>query len=281
MAALAVEEGCWQISAALDTPQSGMIGRDIGELAGMQALNVPVTDHLPPPEVPPAESPAKPRQSREVPPAGADSPSPAESARLPAVMIDFSLPGGLEQVLQLALQHRLALVIGTTGLTEQHHQAIDRAAAEIPVLQAPNMSVGVNIMIEAVSRLARQLGDSFDIEIIETHHRFKKDAPSGTADALARAVCGAMGRDVEQTLVFGRHGVAERKPGEVGVHAVRSGDVVGRHIVSFAALGEELQVIHQASNRDLFARGALRAASWLVNQPAGRYDMRDVLGLDR
>ncbi|MCC5830855.1 MAG: 4-hydroxy-tetrahydrodipicolinate reductase [Phycisphaeraceae bacterium] len=247
--ALASEDPGWRLAAAVDSPNAATIGEDAGTIAGIGPLAVPLSDRLP--RIPP-----------------------------PAVVIDFSLPGALGGVLETAVQFGYALVIGTTGLDEAQHAEIDRAASRIPVLQAPNMSVGVNVMIEAVSRLARQLGPEFDIEVIEAHHRFKQDAPSGTAEALANALCRAIQADPATTLVHGRHGVAPRRKGEIGVHAVRGGDIAGKHTVSFATLGEELQVIHQASNRDLFARGALLAARWLIRKPAGRYAMAQVLGLD-
>jgi 4-hydroxy-tetrahydrodipicolinate reductase len=171
------------------------------------------------------------------------------------------------------------MVVGTTGLSDGDHAAIDEAGKIIPVLQAPNMSLGVNLLFALAARAARQLGDDYDIEIVEAHHRFKVDAPSGTALGIARAICDATGKDMAKDLVHGREGESPRQRGQIGMHALRLGDVVGRHTVSFATLGEELQLTHNATSRDVFARGALRAAQWLAGKPAGRYGMADVLGL--
>ena len=213
-----------------------------------------------------------------------DRSSPAISDKLKEqveVLIDFSNPAGTRVALQWCRKLQTAMVIGTTGLTDADHETIDQASAEIAVLQAPNMSMGVNLLLNLAATAAGRLGDDYDIEITETHHRYKKDAPSGTALALARAVCDATGR-TDDNLAFDRHGPdVPRKPRQIGMHALRSGDVVGRHTVSFATLGEELQLTHVATNRDIFARGALRAAKWLAGRKPGRYHMADVLGLDR
>lgn len=197
--------------------------------------------------------------------------------------IDFSSVAGTRRVLEQCAADRIPLVIGTTGLNAQDHLAIDHAAESIPILQAPNMSLGINLMMILVGRAAQMLGDDYDTEILETHHRFKKDAPSGTALGLASAICKATGKDLANDVCYGQYGPdpgdAPRERGRIGMHAVRMGDVVGEHAVSFSALGERLEVKHIATDRDVFAHGALAAARWLVNQPPGRYGMEDVLGL--
>jgi 4-hydroxy-tetrahydrodipicolinate reductase len=171
------------------------------------------------------------------------------------------------------------MVIGTTGLTESQLAEVADAAGSIPIVQAPNMSVGVNLLFRLAGQVAKALGAEYDVEITETHHRFKKDAPSGTALALARSICDATGRELADVAVHGRSGESPRKAGEIGMHALRLGDTVGEHRVDFGCLGETVTVMHSAHSRDTFARGALRAAEWVVGRPAGLYTMLDVLGL--
>jgi hypothetical protein len=155
-------------------------------------------------------------------------------------------------------QHGTALVVGTTGLSDSEQRAVREAAGAVPIVSAPNMSVGVNVLLRVVADVARRLGDGYDVEIVETHHRFKKDAPSGTALALAEAAASALGRDLETDAVHGRQGlVGERKTREIGIHAVRAGDVVGDHTVIFGGLGERVEITHKASSRETFARGAI------------------------
>jgi 4-hydroxy-tetrahydrodipicolinate reductase len=173
-----------------------------------------------------------------------------------------------------------AIVIGSTGFTLEQREEIRRRSSEARIFFTPNMSVGVNVLLKVVADVARLLGDDYDVEIIETHHRFKKDAPSGTALALAELVAQATGRDLAADGVCGREGlVGERGRREIGMHAVRAGDVVGDHTVLFGAMGERVEITHRASSRETFARGAIRAAQWLPSRPKGLYDMQDVLGL--
>jgi len=196
------------------------------------------------------------------------------------VVIDFSQPEGTRHVIQACRARKAALVVGTTGLTPDDEALLDGLAGEVPVLQAPNMSLGVNLLFALVGEVASRLGDDYDIEIVETHHRFKKDAPSGTAMGIARSICAATGKSLDSDVVHGRHGDdTTRQRGQIGMHALRSGDVVGRHTASFGTLGEELAISHTATNRDVFVQGALRAAGWLAQQKPGRYGMKDVLGL--
>ena len=195
-------------------------------------------------------------------------------------LIDFSAPTATRAMIQSCVKHKTAMVIGTTGLTASDHVIIDEAAKTIPILQATNTSLGVNVLLAIVAQTAQQLGSAYDIEIVEAHHNQKKDSPSGTALSLAEAICQATGRNIDQSLVHGRHGADTlRKAGTIGMHAVRMGDVVGEHTVYFATSGERIEVKHTASNRDTFARGALRAAEYIAGKAPGRYTMRDVLGL--
>jgi 4-hydroxy-tetrahydrodipicolinate reductase len=169
------------------------------------------------------------------------------------------------------------LVIGTTGFSPDELARIDEAANHIPVLLAPNMSVGANVLFDVAAEMARKLGADFDVEIIEAHHRFKKDAPSGTALEAARRVAAARGTP-ERNIIFGRHGDTGVRPSdEIAIHAVRAGDIVGDHTILFSCLGERLELIHRAHTRDAFARGALRGARWLLSKGPGRYSYKDVL----
>lgn len=196
------------------------------------------------------------------------------------VLIDFSAPAATRTMIASCVKHTTAMVIGTTGLTPADHALIDQAAKVIPILQATNTSLGVNVLLAIVAQTARQLGASYDIEIVEAHHNQKKDSPSGTALSLAEAICQATGRNIGEALVHGRHGADTlRKAGSIGMHAVRMGDVVGEHTVYFATAGERIEVKHAAGTRDTFARGALRAAEYISDKAPGRYTMRDVLGL--
>ncbi|MCX5658491.1 MAG: 4-hydroxy-tetrahydrodipicolinate reductase [Planctomycetota bacterium] len=248
LVALASEDPKLRLAAAIEHAGNALLGQDAGLIAGVPASGVLLAEKLP----------AK----------GVD------------VLIDFTIPAATRKAIQLCVDAKVALVIGTTGLTPQDHAAIDAAGATIPVLQAPNMSLGVNLLFALAAQVAKKLGDDYDIEIVEGHHRFKKDSPSGTALGIAQAICDATGKDIDKDVVHGRHGDdTTRKRGEIGMHALRLGDVVGDHTVSFGALGERLELTHLASSRDVFARGALQAAKWLAGKPAGRYRMADVLGL--
>lgn len=196
------------------------------------------------------------------------------------VAIDFSAREVAPRVAGLMAQTGKPLVVGTTGLDEQGRAAIAAAAKKIPVVFAPNFSVGVNTLFWLVRKAASVLGEGFDIEIVEMHHNQKKDAPSGTAARLAEIVCEARGLDPARDVRHGREGlVGARTRGEIGMHAVRGGDVVGDHTVHFASMGERLEVTHRVSTRETFAHGALRAARWAIGQRPGLYSMEDVLGL--
>jgi 4-hydroxy-tetrahydrodipicolinate reductase len=202
----------------------------------------------------------------------------SELSASPEVIIDFTAPVATVHWLEAARSHKIPLVIGTTGLTENELSKIREAAKTIPIVQAPNMSVGMNLLFRTVKEMARTLGENYDIEIVEQHHRFKKDAPSGSALGLLNAVAEGLGKNPKDIAIFGREGrEATRKPGEVAVHAIRLGDTVGEHTVYFGSLGETVSISHSAHSRDTFACGALRAAQWLVGKKPGLYSMQDVL----
>ena len=195
------------------------------------------------------------------------------------VVVDFTTPAGSVTHALACAKHKVPIVIGTTGFEPDQRAAILACARNVPVVLAPNMSVGVNLMLKLVAEAARVLGDAFDPEIVELHHKRKKDAPSGTALALAEAVALVTGRSMATDARFERHGiVGERGARELGIQSLRGGDVVGEHSVFFLGQGERLELTHRATSRDQFARGALRAAAWLVGRKPGLYDMQDVLG---
>jgi 4-hydroxy-tetrahydrodipicolinate reductase len=182
--------------------------------------------------------------------------------------------------LRSAAKKHVPVVIATTGFDDKQLAEIKRLARRVPTLLSANNSLGVNLLISLVGRAAKMLGDDYDVEIVEAHHRFKKDAPSGTALALGRAVAAALGRDLDKVVVNGRSGiVGERGKKEIALLSVRAGDIVGEHTVIFGGIGERLEFIHRAHSRDTFACGALRAAKWLATQKPGLYGMQDVLGL--
>jgi 4-hydroxy-tetrahydrodipicolinate reductase len=244
---LAREDPALALKAALEDPSHPQQGRDIGTVCGLGPIGVMVRSDLTP------------------------------DLRLD-VLVDFSLPEGTQAALRRCVEYGLPIVIATTGFSAPQKEEIEAAAHETALLMSPNMSLVVNVLFQLVGQAAAALrGKGFDVEIIERHHRFKKDAPSGTALHFARIVQDIMG----QTQVrHGREGlVGERPAGEIGIHAVRAGDNVGEHTILFSTLGETLELVHRGSSRDSYARGALEAAKFLVGKPAGRYTMKDVLGL--
>ncbi|MFC1764776.1 4-hydroxy-tetrahydrodipicolinate reductase [Planctomycetota bacterium] len=197
------------------------------------------------------------------------------------VVIDFSLPEATDRTLTFCREQQASLVLGTTGLSKLQQQALQALAGEVPVVYASNMSVGMNVLFALVGKAAAMLGEAYDIEIVEQHHRFKKDAPSGSAMTLAENICSATDRPFPEALTHGRSGNdALRENGKIGMHAVRAGDIVGVHTVQYSTLGETMTLNHTAHSRDTFVHGALRAAAWVVQQKPGLYNMRDVLGLD-
>ena len=198
---------------------------------------------------------------------------------IPDVYVDFSAPPALGSHLAIAIDAKVPIVVGTTGLADAHQRLIDEAAAKIPVLQAANMSLGVNLLAHLVRETAARLGEEWDIEIVEMHHRHKVDAPSGTGLMLGRAAADGRGVKLDRVADRGRDGMGAREAGRIGLAALRGGSVAGDHQVIFAGEGERIELGHRAESRAIFARGALKAALWLCGKPPGRYDMNDVLGL--
>ena len=204
----------------------------------------------------------------------------AELAGKSDVLVDFSAPAALQATLEACLSARIPVLIGTTGLEDEHHAAIDEAAKTIPVLQTGNTSLGVTMLAHLVNEAASRLGDDWDIEIVEMHHRMKVDAPSGTAKLLGEAAAEGRGIDLAANTESGRDGITgKRADGAIGFAALRGGTVAGEHTVYFAGPEERLALTHLAENRMIFARGAVKGASWLLEKDAGRYTMPQVLGL--
>jgi len=196
------------------------------------------------------------------------------------VVIDFSTPDAVDKTIDYCMSKGATLVLGTTGLSDSQKGKVKDTSKKVPVIYGTNMSVGMNVLYNFVGKVATTLGEEYDIEIIEQHHRFKKDAPSGSALTLAENICKATGKDFPDSLTHGRSGKeALRQKGTIGIHAVRAGDITGEHSVIFSTLGETITLHHSAHSRDTFARGALRAAKWLVGKKPGLYSMADVLAI--
>ena len=238
------------VGAAIVSPNSSLVGADAGELAGVGKLGVSLKNSL------------------------------AAAADDFDVLIDFTNPELTIANLLECVRLNKAIVIGTTGLSGEQKKTLANQALHTPVVFAPNMSVGINLLLDILHRAASVLQDGYDVEIIETHHRHKVDAPSGTALRLGEVVADAMGRNLDECAVYGRQGnTGPRKANEIGFETIRAGDVVGDHTVLFASEGERIEITHKASSRMTFAKGAVRACAWLHNQPQGLYDMQDVLDL--
>ena len=196
------------------------------------------------------------------------------------LIIDFTTISSTKENIKLTSSKGKAMVIGTTGFSKDDLKEISELTKKIPCVMASNMSMGVNLLLKILQDIARVLGDDYDIEIIEAHHRLKKDAPSGTALKMAQVIADAVNRNLDEVAVYARKGImGERTKKEIGIQTIRAGDIVGEHTVIFGGLGERVEITHKASSRDTFARGALKAALWLSGKPAGLYDMQDVLGL--
>ena len=205
---------------------------------------------------------------------------PGVSLEAAAVAVDFSLPQCVAANARACALAGVPILVGTTGFDAATRSLLERTAKDVPVLVAPNTSVGVSVVAKLVAMAASGLGPAYDVEIFEAHHRMKRDAPSGTALALGEAVAGARGSVLKDVAIYDRAGQsAPRAPGSIGFSSLRAGDIVGEHTVTFAAAGERVEITHRASDRITFARGALRAAEWLIGRPAGLYGMREVLGL--
>ena len=238
------------LTAAIERPESTLLGADAGELAGLGKNGIVVISAL------------------------------ADAIDSIDVLIDFSVPDATMANLALCRESGVAMVIGTTGFTSEQQREIERAASLTPICKASNFSTGVNLCFKLLDMAARVLGDEVDIEVYEAHHRHKIDAPSGTALSMGKVVADALGRDLNKVAVYGREGqTGARARDTIGFATVRAGDIVGDHTVTFAADGERVEITHKASSRMSFARGAVRAAGWLAGRDAGLYDMQDVLGL--
>ncbi|GAB3023259.1 4-hydroxy-tetrahydrodipicolinate reductase [Bowmanella dokdonensis] len=240
-----------ELVAALVRSGSDWLGMDVGELAGIGRTGLTVSDR------------------------------PDDRAGQVDVMIDFTLPQALKGNLDWCVAHGKPVVVGTTGLTLSQKSLLTTAAQSIPIVFAANYSVGVNLLLNLLKQTARVMGETADIEIWETHHRHKVDAPSGTAMAMGEAIADTLDWDLNQCAVYGREGHTGQRPQkQIGFATVRAGDVVGEHTALFADIGERLELTHKASSRLTFARGALRAALWVKDKPAGLYNMQQVLGLE-
>lgn len=239
------------LGAALERTGSSLIGVDAGELAGVGAMGIHVTDNL------------------------------ASVVNDFDVLVDFTRPEGTLTHLAFCQTHHKGMIIGTTGFDEAGKTAIEHAANVIPIVFAANFSVGVTLLLKLLEQAAQVMGDYTDIEIIEAHHRHKVDAPSGTALAMGEAIAGTLNRSLKECAVYAREGhTGERDPKSIGFATIRAGDIVGEHTAIFADIGERLEITHKASSRMTFAKGAIRSALWLSGKNNGLYSMRDVLSLN-
>ena len=239
------------VGAGSERPESSLVGVDVGELCGEGRFDVALVDDL------------------------------AKSIEDFDVIIDFTAPKSTLASLELCKQHGKKMVIGTTGFNDDEKALIDEAAKVVPVVMAPNYSVGVNLVFKLLEKAAKVMGDYCDIEIVEAHHRHKVDAPSGTAIGMGEAIAGAMGNELNDVAVYAREGITgERTRDEIGFATIRAGDIVGEHTAMFADIGERVEITHKATDRMTFANGAVKAAVWLHGKPAGFYTMTEVLGLD-
>lgn len=247
--ALALDEGQFCIAAAIEQKNHPDIGKDAGTIAAVEPIDVKLS---------------------------------AEFPKAVDAVIDFSSADSIDNTIDYCLKTRTPLVVGTTGLSKEQSEKLNSASSQIPLIYGTNMSVGMNTLFALVGKVAAMLGEDYDIEIIEEHHRFKKDAPSGSALTLAQNICSATGKKFPDSLVYGRQGSdTQRKKGTIGIHAVRAGDIVGIHSIIFSTLGETVTINHNAHNRDTFAKGALRAAKWLIGKKPGIYTMADCLGINK
>ncbi len=250
LVALIKDSTALTLAGAIEGKGHHALGDDAGETAGSGRAEVPITEDL------------------------------SVLMDRGEVVIDFSAPDATMEHLRIVAQHRRSMVIGTTGFSPSQLDELRSLARQVPCVFSPNMSVGVNVIYKVLGEMAKTLGEDYDIEVIEAHHRLKKDAPSGTALKMAEVLAHALNRDLAQVGVYARKGlIGERKKGEIGIQTIRAGDIVGDHTVLFGGMGERIEVTHRVQSRDTFARGALRAARWIVRQPPGLYDMMDVLSL--
>ncbi len=248
--ALSKEYDNLKLVGAVEASNNPKLGLDAGLVAGIGELGVKITDDI------------------------------KKVIKDTDIVIHFTNPEATLSHLEIVKKNKKAMVIGTTGFNNEQLSQISKAAEKIPIVFSPNMSVGVNLLFKVLKDVARILGDDYDIEIVEAHHRMKKDAPSGTAIKMGKVIAEALGRNFDEVAVYARQGIiGERNKKEIGIQTVRAGDIVGEHTVIFGGLGERIEITHKASSRDTFARGAIKAAIWLYGKPAGLYDMGDVLGI--
>ena len=239
------------LTAAIERQGSSLVGADAGEVAAVGHLNVQIVDDL------------------------------QSVINDIDVLIDFSLPDATEQNMQVCAEHNVAMVIGTTGFNEQQEKVLAKASEKVAIVYAGNYSTGVNLSLKLLGMAAKAFGTDADVEVIEAHHKHKIDAPSGTAYMMAEAVAEARGQNLKDVAVYGREGqTGAREAGSIGIHAIRGGEIIGDHTVMFIADGEVVEITHRARARMTFAAGAVRAATWIVQQSAGQYSMQDVLGLN-
>ncbi len=248
--ALSKEYKGLKLAGAFERKGHSDIGKDVGTVVGIGETGVPLVDSLE---------------------------SIIDSVD---IVISFTSVEASKEHLRIASSHKKAMVIGTTGFTKDDLKEVHKLTKKVPCVMASNMSMGVNLLLRVLQDIAKVLGDAYDVEIIEAHHRMKKDAPSGTALKMAQVIADALKRDLDKDAVYARKGIiGERTSKEIGLQTIRAGDIVGEHTVIFGGLGERIEVTHKVSSRDTFARGALRAALWVHKKKAGLYDMQDVLGL--
>lgn len=241
-----------ELVGGTERPGHAMVGEDIGAVLGGKTTGMKVTDDL------------------------------RRFVERGDVVIDFTAPEATVEAARICGEMGKAMVVGTTGWSGEQQTQFEEAVQGIPCVLAPNYSVGVNVLFKLVEEAARILGEGYDVEIVEAHHHFKKDAPSGTALGLAQAAAVGLNRNLDEVAVYGREGmVGQRRKEEIGIHAIRAGDIVGEHTVLFGGIGERVELVHRAQSRDAFAQGALRAVRFVVKAPPGLYDMGDVLRINR
>jgi 4-hydroxy-tetrahydrodipicolinate reductase len=239
------------VGAASERPESSLVGVDVGELCGEGHFDIALVDNL------------------------------EKAISEFDVIIDFTVPKSTLSNIELCKQHNKKIVIGTTGFSEQEKAIIDAASKTVPIVMAPNYSVGVNLVFKLLEKAAKVMGDYCDVEVVEAHHRHKIDAPSGTAIGMGEAIAGAMGNKLSDVAVYAREGITgERTKDEIGFATIRAGDIIGEHTAMFADIGERVEITHKATDRMTFANGAAKAAIWLDGKQAGFYTMTDVLGLN-
>lgn len=239
-----------ELAGGFEHPDHPKVGKDISEVIGGAPAGIPVAGSI------------------------------QEVLERAHVIIDFTTASVSLNHFKAAVAKNKPMVIGSTGFSAEQIGEVRALSEQTPCVLAPNMSMGVNVLFKVVGDVARLLGESFDVEIVEAHHRFKKDAPSGTAVRLAQVLADALGRNLDEVGVYARHGlIGERSGKEIGIQTLRGGDIVGEHTVLFAGMGERIEITHRAHSRDNFARGAIRAALWVVGRAPGLYDMQNVLGI--